>query len=146
MKTRDKHGDESFPGEEMTEYVKVTAAIIEKDGRILIGKRKLGHFAGRWEFPGGKLEPGETPEACLIRELREELGIEARIVKPFLSTKHIYRHMPIELITYSAEVLSGDYSLHDHTEIRWVLPGELGEYDFPEADRAVIEKLREGSR
>lgn len=130
----------------MTEYVKVTAAIIEKDGRIFIGKRKLGRFAGRWEFPGGKLEPGETPEACLIRELREELGIEARIVKPFLSTKHIYSHMPIELITYSAEVLSGDYSLRDHTEIRWVLPDELDEYDFPEADRAVIEKLIEKSR
>jgi 8-oxo-dGTP diphosphatase len=125
----------------MTEYVKVTAAIIERDGRILIGKRKLGRFAGRWEFPGGKVEAGETPEACLVRELREELAVEARIETLFLSTRHIYVHMPIELITYKVEVLSGDFCLNDHTEIRWVLPEELDMYDFPEADKAVIEKL-----
>jgi 8-oxo-dGTP diphosphatase len=132
--------------EKMTGYVKVTAAIIEKDGRILIAKRKGGRFAGRWEFPGGKLEPGETPERCLERELAEELGIEARVGAHFLSTRHIYSHMAIELITYRVEVLSGEFSLRDHSEIRWVLPGNLGEYDFPEADEAVIERLmKEGS-
>jgi 8-oxo-dGTP diphosphatase len=129
-----------------TEYVKVTAAIIERDGRILIGKRKVGRFAGRWEFPGGKVEPGETPEACLERELQEELGIEARIGTLVLSTKHVYSHMRIELITYRAEVLSGGFCLRDHTEIRWVSPEELGTYDFPEADRAVIQKLMGESR
>lgn len=125
----------------MTEYVKVAAAIIEREGLILIGKRKAGRFAGKWEFPGGKVEPGETPEACLKRELREELGIEARIMQIVLSTRHIYTHMAIELITYRAEVLSGDMRLHDHSELRWVGPQELQGYDFPEADEAVIEKL-----
>ncbi len=129
----------------MTEYVKVAAAVIEKDGRILIGKRKAGRFAGRWEFPGGKIEPGETPESCLRRELQEELGVDSRIGALILSTKHVYGHMSIELITYRAEVLSKDFCLRDHTEIRWVTPEELGTYDFPEADKAVIEKLiREG--
>jgi 8-oxo-dGTP diphosphatase len=126
---------------EMTEYVKVTAAIIEREGRILIGKRKAGRFAGRWEFPGGKVEPGETSESCLKRELQEELGIEARIGPMVLSTEYTYSHMAIELITYRAEVLSGDFCLRDHTEICWVAPEELDGYDFPEADRAVIEKL-----
>ena len=122
-------------------YVKVAAAIIEKEGRILIGKRKMGRFAGMWEFPGSKIEPGETPQACLERELREELGVEARIGPFLLSTKHIYPHMPIELITYRAEILSGDLYLQEHTEIRWVARQELADYDFPAADRAVIEKL-----
>lgn len=125
----------------MTGYVKVTAAVIEKDGRILIGKRKLGRFAGRWEFPGGKLEPGETGEECLARELREELGVEVRSMAPFLSTRHIYTHMAIELVTYRVDLLPGDFFLRDHTEIRWVLPEELDEYDFPEADKAVIDRL-----
>jgi 8-oxo-dGTP diphosphatase len=130
----------------MTEYVKVTAAIIERDGRVLIGKRKAGRFAGRWEFPGGKVEPGETPESCLKRELQEELGIEARIGPMVLSTEHAYSHMSIELITYRVEVLTGEFCLRDHTEICWIAPEELGEYDFPEADRAVIEKLMAESR
>jgi 8-oxo-dGTP diphosphatase len=125
----------------MTPQVKVTAAIIEKDGRVLIGRRKAGRFAGRWEFPGGKIEPGETPESCLRRELREELGVEAQIGALFLSTEHVYSHMSIELITYRVEVVSGDFCLRDHTEIRWAAPEELDTYDFPEADRAVIEKL-----
>lgn len=124
------------------EYVKVTAAIIEKDGKVLIGKRMRGRLAGTWEFPGGKMEPGETPDACLIRELREELGVEARIGAPFLTTRHVYTHMAIELITFRAEVASVDFTLNDHTEVRWVPPEDLGGYEFPAADKAVIEKLQ----
>jgi 8-oxo-dGTP diphosphatase len=121
--------------------VPVTAAVIETDGRVLIGKRMAGRFSGRWEFPGGKIEEGETPEECLTRELREELGIEARIGAFFLSTIHSYSHVTIELLTYRAEILSGAISLHDHTEVRWVAKTDLQDYDFPEADKAVIEKL-----
>lgn len=122
-------------------YVKVIAAIIRREGRILIGKRRVGTFAGKWEFPGGKMEPGETPEECLARELAEELGVEARIGKLFLSAKHTYGHMAIEFVTYEAEILSGEPRLRDHNELRWVLPEELSLYDFPEADRPVVEKL-----
>ncbi|HUJ68660.1 MAG TPA: (deoxy)nucleoside triphosphate pyrophosphohydrolase [Syntrophorhabdales bacterium] len=122
-------------------YVKVIAAIIRKERRILIGKRKGGTFAGKWEFPGGKMELGETPEECLARELAEELGVEARIGKLFLSTRHTYSHMAIEFVTYETEIISGEPCLRDHHEIRWVLPEELTLYDFPEADWPVVEKL-----
>ncbi|MGD0658197.1 MAG: (deoxy)nucleoside triphosphate pyrophosphohydrolase [Syntrophorhabdales bacterium] len=127
----------------MTEgrYVRVIAAIIRKEGRILIGKRRVGTFAGKWEFPGGKMEPGESQEECLARELAEELGIEARVGKLFLSTKHTYSHMAIEFVTYEAEIVSGEPRLRDHNEIRWVLPEELSLYDFPEADRPAVEEL-----
>ena len=73
----------------------------------------------QWEFPGGKMEPGETQEECLARELAEELGIEARVGKLFLSTKHTYSHMAIEFVTYEAEeFVSGEPRLRDHNEIR----------------------------
>jgi 8-oxo-dGTP diphosphatase len=121
--------------------IPVTAAVIEADGRVLIGRRKAGRFSGRWEFPGGKIEEGETPEGCLTRELREELGIEARVGAFLLSTIHSYSHATIELLTYRAEILSGTISLQDHTEVRWVAKGDLQNYDFPEADKTIIEKL-----
>ena len=122
--------------------LRVTAAIIKKDGRILIAKRKKGwRFAGKWEFPGGKIEPHETPEECLKRELREELGIETRIGEFFCSSTYAYPHATVQLLVYQAFHVSGEYTLYDHQEIRWVLPDELTEYDFPEADKPVIEKL-----
>ncbi len=121
----------------------VTAAIIENDGKILIAKRKEGwRFAGKWEFPGGKIEPNETPEECLRRELREELGIETQIGGFFCSSVYAYPHATVELLAYRASHVSGEYTLHDHQEIRWVLPEQLLQYDFPEADKVIIEKLR----
>jgi 8-oxo-dGTP diphosphatase len=132
---------EEPPKRKAREPVPVTAALIENDGHILIGKRKRGHFAGRWEFPGGKVEEGEAPEDCLRRELHEELGVEARVGELFLSTIYAYHHVTIELLTYRAEILSGEIVLRDHTEIRWVPIPDLRRYDFPEADKAVIEKL-----
>ena len=120
----------------------VTAALIEKDGRILIARRKQGwRFAGKWEFPGGKIEPDETPEECLRRELREELDIEAKIGEFFCSSTYQYSHATVQLLVYRAYHVAGEYTLHDHQEIRWVLPNELVQYDFPEADQLVIEKL-----
>jgi 8-oxo-dGTP diphosphatase len=120
----------------------VTAAVIAKDRRILIARRKKGwRFAGKWEFPGGKIEPGETPEECLRRELREELGIEAKIGEFFCSSTYPYSHATVQLLVYRAYHVAGEYTLHDHQEIRWVLPTELAQYDFPEADKPVIEKL-----
>jgi 8-oxo-dGTP diphosphatase len=120
----------------------VTAAVIERDGRVLIAKRKNGwRFAGKWEFPGGKIEPNETPEECLRRELREELGIETEIGNFFCSSTYAYPHATVQLLVYRAFHVSGEYTLYDHQEIRWVLPEDLLQYDFPEADNLVIEKL-----
>ena len=120
----------------------VTAAVIEKDGRILIAKRKKGwRFGGKWEFPGGKIEPCETPEECLKRELREELGIEAQIGEFFCSSIYTYPHVTVKLLVYHAFHLSGEFELYDHEEIRWVTRAQLLQYDFPEADKVIIEKL-----
>jgi 8-oxo-dGTP diphosphatase len=120
----------------------VTAAVIERDGKVLIAKRKKGwRFAGKWEFPGGKIEPNETPEECLHRELREELDIETKIGDFFCSSTYAYPHATVQLLVYRAFHVSGEYTLHDHQEIRWVLPEDLRRYDFPEADDLVIEKL-----
>ena len=122
--------------------ITVTAAVVEKDGRILIAKRKKGwRFEGKWEFPGGKIEASETPEECLRRELREELGIETRIGTFICSSTYAYPYATVQLLVYRAFHLSGEYTLHDHQEIRWVIPEELRQYDFPEADKPVIEKL-----
>jgi 8-oxo-dGTP diphosphatase len=124
----------------------VTAAIIEKKGKILIAKRKKGwRFAGKWEFPGGKIEPNETPEECLRRELREELGIEAKIGEFFCSSTYAYSHATVELLVYHASHISGEFELHDHEEIRWVSRQQLLQYDFPEADNLVIERLIEAA-
>ena len=129
-------------GETSVKPLMVTAAVIEREGRVLIAKRKKGwRFAGKWEFPGGKIEPNETPEECLRRELREELGIETEIGNFFCSSTYAYPHATVQLLVYQAFHVSGEYTLHDHQEIRWVLPEDLLQYDFPEADNLVIEKL-----
>ena len=121
----------------------VTAAILFKDGRILIAKRKKGdHLENKWEFPGGKLEPGETPEECLRRELFEEFSIETRVGEFVCSSRYTYRHGCIELRAFKVEYLSGRLTIHDHEEIAWALPGELGNYDFAEADIPIVKLIR----
>jgi 8-oxo-dGTP diphosphatase len=119
----------------------VTAAVIEKDGRILIARRKAGALAGKWEFPGGKLEPGETPEACLRRELREEFEIDAEIGEFVCSSKFEYKHLPMELLVYRARHLAGEFRLNDHSAIAWVTRAGLTGYDFSSADIPVVKLL-----
>lgn len=113
----------------------VTAAVMEKDGMILIARRKRGNrMADKWEFPGGKLERGETPEACLWREMREEFGIDVAVGPLIGRNLHAYPHGKIDLMAYRVTHLSGDFHLHDHEEILWVRPADLESYDFSAAD------------
>jgi 8-oxo-dGTP diphosphatase len=129
--------------------ITVVAAIIVRNEKVLIGRRKKGSsMAQKWEFPGGKLEPGETHEICLKRELYEELGIEAEI-GGFYSSGTFMPGSPggIELLAYEASYNPADsIMLNDHEEIRWVKPSELAEYDFPEADKPIVLKLMGGDR
>jgi 8-oxo-dGTP diphosphatase len=126
----------------ISNMLKVTAAVIEKDGRILVARRKAtDRFGGKWEFPGGKIHIGETPEECLKRELKEEFGIEAEIGDFICSSKFTYLGMPLELLVYRARHLSGEFRPVDHDEISWALPRELRNYDYVKADVAVVEKL-----
>jgi 8-oxo-dGTP diphosphatase len=125
--------------------IKVLAGIITKDNRILIARRKQGsRLAGKWEFPGGKLEPDETPEECLYREIIEELGIKIKVGEFFCSSKYCYEHISIELLVYSAEYLSGEMTLTDHDAVNWVTKSELNSYDFAEADIPVVNRLFRG--
>lgn len=123
---------------------KVTAGIIEKDGKVLIAKRKTGKCIGaKWEFPGGKLEDGETLEECLKRELEEELSIEVEVGDFVASSSFTCDNRKIELIAYRVKYLSGDVVLIDHEEVKWVKPSELKNYEFTLPDVPIVEKLLE---
>jgi len=121
----------------------VMAAVVEKDGRYMICRRGPGRrLEGYWEFPGGKLEPGETPEAGLARELREELGIETetgRILDAQLESEF---HEFI-ILYYHSRIISGEPALTEHSEIRYVLPRELTGYLFSTADAKAAARLAE---
>jgi 8-oxo-dGTP diphosphatase len=121
----------------------VTTAVIERDGHILIAKRKQGkRHTGNWEFPGGTLEEGETHEQCLKRELLEELAITAEIGDLICTSDYSYTpDWTVKLLAYRTTVISGILNLNDHEEMRWVKPTDLGNYDFLEADRPIVERL-----
>ena len=121
---------------------RVAAAVIIRKGRMLIAKRKTGDpFEGRWEFPGGKIEPGESPEEALRRELREELGIETEIGEFLCAVPMRTPNLRIDLFAFRARILSGDIRCRDHDEIRWIDPEDLRRFDLTDPDRLVIEVL-----
>ncbi|MHB8111582.1 MAG: (deoxy)nucleoside triphosphate pyrophosphohydrolase [Syntrophorhabdaceae bacterium] len=121
----------------------VAIAIIEKNGDILIGKRKRGkRHVGNWEFPGGTVEKGETYEQCLTRELYEEFTVTAEIGDFICSTEYQYTtEWTIKLSAYRTKILSGDFNLKDHDEVRWVHPAELPTYMPDGATRSILDKL-----
>jgi mutator protein MutT len=117
------------------------AAVIERDGRFLVTRRLEGtHLPGYWEFPGGKCDPGETHEVCLARELREELGIDARIGDEILAIEHAYPQRTVRLHFYRCEIAGEPRPLLNQ-EMRWVSRDEMRTLPFPEADRKLIELL-----
>ena len=124
--------------------IDVTAAILIENGRVLIARRRPGASqAGMWEFPGGKVRPGESPAQCLKREIREELGIHVAVGEFFGESVHAYEDRTIRLLAYRvrrAEV--GEMSLNDHAELAWVAIVDLGRYRFCPADVPFTEKLR----
>jgi len=125
--------------------VQVAAAIIYRDGRILICRRKEGgSCAFLWEFPGGKLEPGETMEQCVIRECKEELEINIGIKSVFASTIHRYSDRKIAFTFFNAEYERGEIKLRVHEDYKWVLPSELGQFTFCPADEDVVKSLGQG--
>ncbi|MFD0619801.1 8-oxo-dGTP diphosphatase MutT [Paenibacillus sp. GCM10027629] len=125
-------------------WIEVAAAIIENEaGSILIARRKAGKSqAGLWEFPGGKIEPGESIEACIRRELMEELQIEITIKSYFGMHEHPYETANIRLIAYKVTYLRGDIRLIDHDAYRWVRREELTEIAFAPADVLFVQMLQ----
>ncbi|HOG48449.1 MAG TPA: A/G-specific adenine glycosylase [Anaerolineae bacterium] len=121
----------------------VCAAVIEHEGRLLIAQRPAeGLLGGLWEFPGGKVEPGETLEDCLRREIREELAVEIAVGAPVATVEHAYTHLRITLHAFRCRLLSGEPQAVAAASRRWVRPGELERYAFSAADRQVIAALR----
>jgi mutator protein MutT len=120
--------------------VQVVAAVIERDGLILIGQRKSsGRHPLKWEFPGGKVEPGEDPHTALARELREELGIEAEIGQQVDAYDVRYSSgPPLRLVFLRVNAFSGDPRNLDFEQILWVDPSHLADYDFLEGDLPFI--------
>jgi 8-oxo-dGTP diphosphatase len=122
----------------MNDRTKVAAAVIHRGGKILIARRKKGdRFEGRWEFPGGKIEAGESPEECLRRELREEMEVDIEAEEYLGSVLFETSGLSIELMAFRASLLSGKIRCHDHDEIRWIDPDDLGDFDLAEPDRLI---------
>ena len=122
----------------------VAAALYDARGRVLIAQRPQGrHQAGRWEFPGGKVAPGESEAAALARELREELGIEVTASRHFMRLEHSYADRSVELSMWIVERFAGAPRSLDGQRLRWVAPADLGQADLLEADRPFVEALRD---
>lgn len=126
----------------------VVAAVIERsDRRLLIGQRRRTDTSPlKWEFPGGKLEEGETPKAALTRELQEELGALLRKCVPIGRVVHKYAESPdqLEILFFAAAISDGALTPHTFERIEWVLPKELGNYDFLAANAGLVANLATG--
>jgi mutator protein MutT len=128
-----------------SDMIRVTAAILVKDGKVVIAKRKPEDtLAGKWEFPGGKIEIDETPEQCLKREMKEEFDIDVFVGEYLGSSTHHYDHMSIELMAYRAYWEGGEIHLKDHDDVKWISLEQLSEFDFSSADLIFVDKLRNG--
>ena len=122
------------------------AALIDADGRVLICQRPEGkQLSGLWEFPGGKVEAGETPEACLIRELDEELGIEVNqaCLAPFVFASHSYEDFHLLMPLYLCRRWEGVVQRREHAALAWVEPMKLASYPMPPADAPLVAYLRD---
>ena len=128
----------------MVKTIEVVGAVIIQDGRIFAAKRGPGKsMAGFWEFPGGKIEPGESPQAALARELKEELRIEAEVGEFVVTTRHDTGDVVVELSTYICELVSGTPILTEHEEVRWVAANKLSDLTWAPADIPTVELLAE---
>jgi 8-oxo-dGTP diphosphatase len=123
----------------------VAVAVIVEAGRLLIAHRfRDVHLPDLWEFPGGKIAPGEGPEACAVREVAEELGIAVEIVAPLLRRRYDYADRRVDLWYYVARRISGTPRAIGCQQWKWVTPEEIGAYPLPDANTPVLEALREG--
>ena len=121
----------------------VAGALYDAQGRVLIAERPPGkHQSGRWEFPGGKIEPGESEAQALARELREELGIEVRAAHPELTLKHDYAEKRVQVSMWIVDRYAGEPRGLDGQRLKWVVPAQLQDEDVLEADQPFIEALQ----
>lgn len=122
-------------------HIVVVAAIIVRDGRIFATQRGYGEWKDWWEFPGGKIEPEETPEDALKREIREELATEIEVDELLTTVEYDYPKFHLTMHCYLCTIISGDLSLLEHEDARWLAIDELDSVKWLPADKDVIEKL-----
>ncbi len=124
----------------------VAAALVDPDDRVLVARRPAGKaMAGLWEFPGGKMADGETPEAALIRELREELAIDVTesCLAPFTFASHDYDDFHLMMPLYVCRVWQGTPRAREGQDLKWLRPRDLAAYDMPPADKPLVAMLRD---
>jgi 8-oxo-dGTP diphosphatase len=124
-------------------HIHVTCAIIERDGLVLAARRSRSmRMPLKWEFPGGKIEPGESPEACLHRELMEEMELRVAVKREMPPSTHEYPAFTVTLHPFVCEILSGEMTLNEHHAVAWLKPEELPALDWVEADLTVVATYR----
>jgi len=129
------------------EPITVVAAVMHWDGRVLVARRGPGQrHAGKWEFPGGKVEPGETPQQALARELFEEFHIEAEIAEQLAETIHNYPTFSIRLIAFAVYRWTGKFNPTVHSELAWAEPKRISDFDLAGADHFIAAQLGYGER
>jgi len=120
----------------------VTCAIIIQDNKILCVQRGIGrHLAGKWEFPGGKIHEGESPEDSVMREVREELDLDVEVREALAPVTYSYPDKAVRLMPFLCRVTGGRLHLHEHQAFEWLRPGDLGKLDWCEADQPILEEL-----
>jgi 8-oxo-dGTP diphosphatase len=127
-----------------TAAIPVVCAVIERDGRVLIAQRPAHkHLALKWEFPGGKVEPGESPEAAIVREIKEELGCDVALTRALPRFQHAYA-VAIEMIPFVCRLAPGSPEPRplEHIALQWVTPAELPALDLAAADLPVLDSYR----
>ena len=121
----------------------VTAAVLRRDDKVLLAKRpSKGLLGGMWEFPGGKVEPDESLQSCLAREIHEELGVDIHVGQPFGIYEHAYSHFSITLHAFLCELVDGEPRAIEAAELAWVPPAELKQYPMGKVDRQIAQSLQ----
>ena len=122
--------------------IEVVAAIIQRDRAYFATQRGYGEFEGMWEFPGGKIEPGESSEDALKREIQEELGVDIVIEDLLCTTEYDYPSFHLTMHCYLCSIASGEIELREHKSARWLIPETLNNVEWLPADKELLEKLR----
>ena len=123
-------------------HIEVVAAVIYKDGEIFATQRGYGEFEGMWEFPGGKIEPGESCEVALVREFQEELGVDVEVGELICTTEYDYPSFHLTMHCFLCSVAPGKIELREHISARWLTKDTLNDVNWLPADLEVIEKIK----
>ena len=146
METPEAGNGSILKGYLIMKKIEVVAAIIQREGAYFAAQRGYGEFEGMWEFPGGKIESGESREVALKREIQEELGVDIAIENILCTTEYDYPSFNLTMHCYLCSIASGEIELREHKSARWLRPEELGSVEWLPADKEVIDKLRYNNR